>query len=58
MMPADDVADSIIVRFPKAASLPVKVSRRSWSAFSFWLVRRMAESIGWLAVLGALTTWL
>lgn len=48
--------DSIILRWPKeAVEPPAQPKRREWFAFAFWVVRLVAEGIGWVAILGLLT---
>lgn len=61
MMPVDDAADGVILRWPKppqAAPQPKGRTirqRLGWLAFPIWLVRLMVEMIGWLAVIGLIT---
>lgn len=60
----DDTADAIILRWPKAQQAvapkakPTCRERLGWVAFIAWLIRLMVECLGWIAVLGFLTTWL
>ncbi|NTT87753.1 hypothetical protein [Tabrizicola fusiformis] len=63
MMPVDDAADGVILRWPKAHQVAAQPKGRTirqrlgWLAFPIWLVRLIVEMIGWLAILGMTTMW-
>lgn len=60
----EETADAIILRWPGTPQRPVAPKakaawrqRLEWLALPIWIVRLAVECIGWLAVLGLLTTW-
>ena len=61
MMPVDDAADAVILRWPKVQQVAPKPKGRTtrqrlgWLAFPIWLVRLIVEMVGWLAVIGLIT---
>lgn len=57
----DDTADAIILRWPgkqQVAPKPTRRHRFDWLAFPVWVARLVAECLGWVSVLGLLTSWL
>ncbi len=52
---SDEAADAIFLRWPKLVPAPVP-ARREWFSFAFWVCRLVVEGIGWLAIVGLLTT--
>jgi len=60
MMPVDDSAEAVILRWPKPQQ-ELKPKRRTirqrlnWLAFPIWGMRLVAELVGWVAVVGLIT---
>jgi hypothetical protein len=56
MRPVEDVADAVILRWPKPLpspeAKPTWKQRLSWLAFPLWALRLCAEMVGWLAFFG------
>lgn len=61
MSPVDDTLDGIVLRWPTPQrpvapkTKPTWRERLDWLAFPIWIVRLVAELLGWLAILGFLT---
>lgn len=61
MMPVDDAADAVILRWPKAQQVAPQPTGRTirqrlgWLSLPIFALRLCAEMIGWLAVIGLIT---